>query len=270
MTIPAIGVHQADAPFWGTPPRVQSTALVHWRHVDGQLVPLTGQAVERTPPTTPVALRTSIPSVTRVHAPGLVGWEPRPWDDGAGGTTEETGAHLADDEAWAIASAGGGPLRLAVQPMTVLAEWTEVAAWAADTVVWALATRDDVADLAAATGAFLALTRTSTNALTLTLDNGVAAPVSATVAGVGADARVSARALLVPDAVSPTTLARVQLELVRNGGAAVLSALSAAVAWPAAWGDADDAVWHVVAPQWLRTLHVRAGTCSRAECTATL
>jgi hypothetical protein len=264
MTHPLIGVHQANEPYWGTPPRLHSGDLVHWRGEDGQLTPLTGQAVVRTPPAVPVALRTSVPSVTRPHPAGLVPFEPRPWDDGAGGLVDVLGARLASTEQWAIGNAGAGPLRLAVQPLTWLHEWGETESWLANTVLGALATD---ANLAEADGAYLALVRTGTNGIALRLSNGVDTPVESVVTGVVTGDRVSVRGVLADDGDGGLF---VRTYLVRNGGAESAGAASAAIEAPAVWGDADNARLFLAARQWLRTCRLRAGTIPRATFTSTL
>lgn len=264
MTHPLLGVHQANEPYWGTPPRLHSGDLMHWRGEDGQLAPLTGQSVVRTPPASPVALRTSVTGVTRPHPSGLVGFEPRPWDDYAGGLVEELGARLASTEQWAIGNAGAGPLRLAVQPLTWLHEWIETEAWATNTVLGALAT---ALDLTAAEGAYLALVRTSTDGIALRFSNGVDTPVESIVTGIVTNDRVSLRGVLAADV---TGALFVRAYLVRNGGAESAGAASAAIDAPTVWGETDDARLLLAARQWLRTCRLRAGTIPRATFTMSL
>lgn len=239
--LPITGALQRDARAPDALPRIASSALLGWRASDGLLLPLQdGIAAtyrQRTIAATIVA-HDGTSGLLAAAAPAFTAID---WD--GDGVLESEALLCSPENAVRWHAPTGAGLLLPVASLTLRHEWIELGAAASGGPLWSLS--DD-----AIAGGALVLEGTGANGLQFRVTNGSTTAVAALTLpeAIASGDRIAARATLVITG----TDARVQLALVRVrpgvlAPAAVgdvgwtqapetISALSAAIAAPAAWG----------------------------------
>lgn len=226
--IPILGSEQLDARFDGAPPRLRTRSLWCWRARDGLLAPLnermsvayrgrSSAATIHASNGTSGTLAASAPAFTSVD-----------WD--GDGVREEDALQLSDEEALRYYDATTERLVWTMAAKVLRLDWIELGtAGVSDAPYWSFTT-DEI------DGAYLAILGSGTGDVQLHHYNGTSTVVSELPVTTGN--KCSLRAQYFADGA-------VQIGLVRNGGAEVLSTKSAALTPAAVWGDGGDTMVRV-------------------------